>query len=123
MHAGVYICLNGVAALDIVETSVLVVIMRFYQVTACGMCLFFGPRLGDEIPQAGGIKKFLRTGNSTTVGPSSLSRTAVGGPTRGGKVTLLVTNMRACAIRMAHFTPLDTERIIESHYSLMNGLE
>lgn len=85
------------------------------------MCLVFGPRLGDEIPQAGGIKKFLRTGNSTTVGPSSLSRTAVGGPARGGKVNLSVTNMRAFVIHMAHYRPLDAEKIIESHDSLMNG--
>lgn len=92
MHACVYIKLKGVARLRIIEKNVRVEIIRFCKVTACRMLLFFGPRLGDEMPQAGGIKKFLRTGNSTTVGPSSLSRTAIGGPTRGGKVTLPVTN-------------------------------
>ena len=49
-------------------------------------------RLGEEASQAGGIKKFLRTGGSSTVGPSSLSRnsaSAVGGR-RGGEIPIYV---------------------------------
>ncbi|CAM9294512.1 unnamed protein product, partial [Scytosiphon promiscuus] len=44
-------------------------------------------QLGDEAPQAGGIKKFLRTGAGSTVGPSALSRnssSAAGGRRGGG---------------------------------------
>lgn len=42
-------------------------------------------RLGDETPQAGGIKKFLQTGSASTVGPSALSRNSSKGGNRGGK--------------------------------------
>lgn len=55
----------------------------------CVMKLYIlaNDRLGEEPQAGGGIKKFLRTGGGSTVGPSALSRTspsAVGGR-RGGE--------------------------------------
>lgn len=50
--------------------------------------LIANDRLGDEPQAGGGIKKFLRTGGGSTVGPSALSRnssSAVGGR-RGGEI-------------------------------------